>query len=120
MVQTKTTPRRSDAKGNLPPLGRARHSDTRWGTAQQTFHKRFQLPLDPVRQDVSYKGMSNRSNTRMNLNTLLMYCTVEQVINCGFLLTQGCLPPALVLISGSTSPLLGEGGGGQAPRLFGK
>ena len=62
MVKTKQTPRRSDVTGKLPPLSRPRRSKEGWGTAAQTFHTRFQPGLDPVRGDVSYKGMSNTSN----------------------------------------------------------
>ena len=64
MVKTKQTSRRSDAKGNLPPLATPRYTGD-WETAGQTFYKRFELPMDPQCGDVSYNGTlkySNRSN----------------------------------------------------------
>ena len=79
MVKTKQTPRKSDSKGKLPPLAPRRRQEG-WGTAAETFHQRFQLPQDPQRWDVSYKGMSNRSkriNSRVYFVlyfTVLLYC----------------------------------------------
>ena len=67
MVKTKTTPRKSDAKGRLLPLARRRQKPKEeWGMAAEMFHKRLTLPMDVRQGDVSYKGttilMSNTSN----------------------------------------------------------
>ena len=66
MVKTKTTPRKSDAKGRLPPLApQWQKPKEEWGTAAEMFHKRLTLPMDVQQGDVSYKGttivMSNTS-----------------------------------------------------------
>ena len=47
MVKTKTTPRKSDAKGRLPPLApQWQKPKEEWGKAVETFHKRLSLPMD--------------------------------------------------------------------------
>ena len=61
MAKTKQTPRKSDVAAKLKKM--VRQPRPEWGTAAETFYKRPQLPMDPVRQDVSYKGMSDMSNS---------------------------------------------------------
>ena len=79
MVKMKKTPRKSDAKGRLPPLA-PHHLRTEWGTASETFHKRLVLPLDPRRGDVSYKGKYCRYIQMLNLSNIykvaciILYC----------------------------------------------
>ena len=115
MVKTKTTPRRSDEQGNLPPLAPRRRQEG-WGTAAETFHRRFQLPQDPVRQDVSYKGMSDRSN-RINIILYLLYCISCRTSHIVMLLfMQGWWPKALAKERGTTSPRPVAGGGGLGHR----
>ena len=77
MVKTKKTLCKSDVKGRLPPLAALQHSREGWGPADETFHKRLTLPMDPQRGNVSYKGtwivMSNVSNMSYFANELLQY-----------------------------------------------
>ena len=62
MVKTKMTPRRTDAAGKLPPLGRARRPDSDWGTAAKTFVQKFKIPMNPnVRGALDYRSKSKGS-----------------------------------------------------------
>ena len=49
MARMKTTVRRTNKDGKLPPLAPCRPPDKRWGTAAETFAQRFRLPHHPRR-----------------------------------------------------------------------
>ena len=56
MARTKTTARRTDKDGKLPPLAPCRPPDSRWGMAGEMFAQRFGLPHHPRRPGEDYQG----------------------------------------------------------------
>ena len=62
MVKTKTTPRRTDSSGRLPPLARPKRAASEWGTVAKTFVQKFKLPMHPhVRGALDYRNKSKLS-----------------------------------------------------------
>ena len=75
MARTKQTARRSDDKGNLPPLAPARRDPTKWGSAKQTFLRHVVLP--EVQKKGARQGVT-RSSTRVS-ELVTVYSTVHEI-----------------------------------------